>query len=186
MLHAITKSFYITVIFLVVVCVCASFSFAAEKSEEKQREEENELRRALANVGSNFSWQVEASAFFFENMGEEGAAHLIALLKNNRDDRRIKQNSIYLLGRMGKDAEIAVPAIIPCIRDEDDDTKIAAARALGRIGMDSPEVIYMLSTLENNKNEWVRENAYRALKNIGTKKALRAAKIFKANTKNKK
>ncbi len=72
------------------------------------------------------------TAHAFECIGRPAVPVLAQALQNA--DSRIRSNAAFILGRMGMEAEQAIPALIAALRG-DDKLSAAAAAALGRIGI---------------------------------------------------
>ncbi len=159
-----------------------------EESEDgsKKTAEQMKLDQALRDLGSSNPEAIEKSVQYFENMDETASIHLTRHLRNNRDDKRIRENAIYVIGRLGKKGEQAVPTLISFLRSEDADTRAVTAIALGKMGRGAKAAVDDLARLQFDGDKWVSQNAHKALVRIGTSKAKRIVRKFEELQDSKK
>jgi len=86
--------------------------------------------------------------------------HIDALAHN---DRFVRWTAAWCLGKMGHDAERAVPVLVKALKDDDWYVRLAAASALGDIGPQSESVLPALSDILEDEELCVREAAAEAL-----------------------
>jgi len=70
------------------------------------------------------------------------------------------------LGKIGREARIAIPPLIELLKDKDEDVQRAAVEALGKIGPEAQIAILALTELLNDEEEDVRTAAAEALEKI--------------------
>ena len=86
--------------------------------------------------------------------------HIDALEHN---DRFVRWTAAWCLGKMGHDAERAVPVLVKALKDDDWYVRLAAASALGDIGPQPERVLPALSDILEDEELCVREAAAAAL-----------------------
>jgi len=176
------KLFLFLIIFFLAGASIAS-EFELDEAQKKKREQDK-IERALENLSGDNYKSFENSIFKFEQMGEEAVPILVAHLKNNKEDQKIRVNTIYTIGRLGAEAKGATPIITPFLMDEDADTRAIAAIALGKIGPGAEDSVRILVNLLNDENEWVRKSVHDALRKIGTKEAKEAVRQYNQKKRN--
>lgn len=144
---------------------------ASKDEEEREQKEQRKLDQALNNLGTTNYVPFESAVFFFERLGARSTPHLIKLLREERDDKRLRINAIYTLGRLGDGAVRSVPILIPFLREEDADYRATSAIALGKIGRGAKDAVSSLNKLLYDEDEWVVESALSALERIDTEEA---------------
>lgn len=164
---------------LSVAAAIASPSAYARSEEEMKQLERQRIEQALENLDSSKYELQENSFFMFERMGEEIIPELVKVLRDDRSSKRKIINTVYALGRMGKDARQAVTVIMPYLKEEDKDVKVVTIIALGKIGKDAKDAVPYLAKLLYEPDEWIQENTIKALLNIGTDKANDAVREFR-------
>eukprot|EP00435_Cladocopium_sp_Y103_P059179 s428_g21.t1 len=106
-------------------------------------------------------------------------AELVQKLQSSRArDRWNAADSLRRLGRGTDGVSVAVPALLHCAEDEDDDVRCAAARALGHIGTETcaPELVRLLA----DEDGGVRWGAAEALGNLGAAASCGVAQLKEA------
>jgi len=137
--------------------------------EDEEDNFEDKVEMSLGRMGSTNYSNVEQSIFFFENMGEDAVPYLVEKLEKDKDNKRIVNNIIYTLGRLGKDAKRAVPNILGFLKNNDSDIRGVAVVALGKIGKGSKSAVPALILLLKDRDSWVQRKASEALKKIDGK-----------------
>ena len=89
----------------------------------------------------------------------------IALTRDN--DNEVRMSAAVTLGRIGPDANIAIPALITLLKDKEDYVRCEAAGALGKMGPDARIATAALTESLADQFMWVRSRSARALGNIG-------------------
>src|SRR5262249_17757636 len=80
-----------------------------------------------------------------------------ALLKLlEKTDRRLAEDAMEALGRIGPEAKAAVPLLTARLKDKDESTRARAAQALGQIGPDAKKALPDLKKLLTDERERVR------------------------------
>jgi HEAT repeat protein len=77
-------------------------------------------------------------------IGPEAVPALVGLANDKGQEVIKRSTAIYVLGRMGKEANKAAPTLIELLRDPADDLASEAARAIGSIGARGKDVIQAL------------------------------------------
>lgn len=154
---------------------------ASEEAEDKKSSEKDKakmaeiyqrrLSNAVENLGARKYESLEKATYYLETMGKDAVPVLIKALRDDRKALRVKINIIHTLGRIGEEAERAVPAIVPYLSYEDTDARAVAAIAIKKIAPSTNDAVPYLGKLLNDKNSWVRNSAHGALKAIGTDEA---------------
>lgn len=94
-----------------------------------------------------------------KNQESIASPYIDALLKNLRDNsgRRVARTfAAYALSKIGPKAKVAVPDLIAMLKDENEDHRKAAVKALVRIAPDEEEVRSILMTLKDDPSSDVR------------------------------
>ena len=99
---------------------------------------------------------------------------LIQTLQNQ--DISVRGNAANVLGQIGEEAVDAVPALTLALQDLDPEVHQYVAWALGMIGKGAKDAVPVL--IQALKDPEVRDSAAKALKKIGTPKALEAVKAY--------
>ncbi len=131
--------------------------------------EEMKLEQNLLGLNANEYNFFESAVYNFEKMGEKAVNPLLAHLKDNRDDKKIRNSVLYTLGRLGKKASRAVPIIMTYLRHDDYDTKVTAVSSLGKIGKESNKSVATMKTLLYDDEDWLTQVTLRSLEDINTK-----------------
>lgn len=88
----------------------------------------------------------------------------------------VRTTAATSLGMLGRRAVPAVPALVKALSDPSKNVRRAAARSLGKIK--SPDAVDPLIASLRDRDKYVARTAALALRNIGTEKAVRAARRF--------
>ncbi|MGP0065173.1 MAG: HEAT repeat domain-containing protein, partial [Isosphaeraceae bacterium] len=116
------------------------------------------LRTNYGGQGQEESHQDYRSALALAAVGKPAVDGLRGLLKERKES--VRAECIMGLGRIGPDAEAAVPDLIPLLGDKSDRIRREAALALGRIG---PAAVAPLIAAADDKDAVVRAGAMRGL-----------------------
>ena len=80
---------------------------------------------------------------------------------------------------LGPNGEKAIPDLIEALQYSHRPTQRGGAWALGKMGPKAKKAVpALVDVLEETQHDWERKDYIEALKNIGTKKALRAAERY--------
>jgi hypothetical protein len=90
----------------------------------------------------------------------------VALTKD--EDKLVRYDAAWALGKIGSEARIATPALTELLKDLDADVRYYAALALGNIGRDAKTAIPALVELLEDMDEDVRRAVAEALGYIGS------------------
>ena len=109
-------------------------------------------------------------------LGEQREADAATALAAKIDDEseNVRRTVVESLGIIGN-ADVAVPALIDALGDEDSQTRFTTAAALTRLGAAAAEAVPALVKALNDEDRYVRANAVDALRHIGTPRAAAAA-----------
>ncbi len=152
-----------------------SLEFLAQTWTGKEDDSpEYKIAQALASIESPDEQRFEQAVWALEQQGEASAKALMPYLLEEEHSPKAVMNAVYIAGRLGEDAAIAVPELIAKLSSNDMDMRAASARALGKIGAKANESVPALSRLLKDESAWVRESAEKALRAIATPDALRA------------
>jgi HEAT repeat protein len=110
------------------------------------------------------------AAIVLEQMGA-GAAPAVTALMASLDDTAARDWAAAALGRIGPEAELAIPALIRLLESDDFTVRVCAARALGEIGPASESAVPSLTTLLHDRELRVRVAADEALHRIEKREA---------------
>jgi HEAT repeat protein len=88
-------------------------------------------------------------------------------------------SAVGVLGRIGSDAEAAVPILAETLRDKDEKVRGFAAMALGKIGPEAKAAVPALIEALKDEDKNVRRHASFALEKINTPEALKALEEYK-------
>jgi HEAT repeat protein len=88
-----------------------------------------------------------------------------------------------ILGKIGPEANAAVPALIEAFRDEDKFVRRIAAEALANIGPDAKAAVPALIETLKDVNEVIRSSAASALEKLNTPEAQKALKEYRKKSK---
>jgi len=83
------------------------------------------------------------------------------------DDSYVRFCAADALGRMGPEAEAAVPVLASALKDQDTGVRAAAAEALGKMGPAAKDAAPALTEALQDNNQHVRRYAEYALEQIG-------------------
>jgi HEAT repeat protein len=119
------------------------------------------LRTSYGGQGLEELHQDYRSALALAAVGKPAVEGLRGLLKERKEN--VRAESIMGLGRIGPDAEAAVPDLIPLLGDKSERIRREAAVALGRIGAAAVEPLIAASA---HKDAIVRASAMIALGNL--------------------
>jgi len=81
-------------------------------------------------------------------------------------DNRVRASAANALGYIGKEPEVAVPALVKHLRDPDPTTRAQAVLALAKFGTEAKAALSVIRELEGDANQFVREAAVKALEEI--------------------
>ncbi len=98
------------------------------------------------------------SAVALAAIGKPSVEGLRGLLKEKKES--VRAEVVMALGRIGPDAQAAVPDLIPLLGDKSERIRQEASRALGRIG---PEAVPPLLAAASDRNPIVRAHAVQGL-----------------------
>ena len=142
-----------------------------EVMDEEDEEEnfEDRVKMSLGRMGSTNYSNVEQAIFFFETMGEDAVPYLIEKLEKEKENKRVVNNVIYTIGRLGKNAKRSVPSLLNFLKNSDSDIRGVTVVALGKIGQDAKSAIPALILLLKDRDSWVQSKASEALKKIDGK-----------------
>ena len=116
------------------------------------------LRTNYGGQGQEESHQDYRSALALAAIGKPAVEGLRGLLKERKENIRVE--CIMGLGRIGPDAQAAVPDLIPLLGDKSERVRREAATALGRIG---PAAVDPLIAASTHTDPVVRASAMMAL-----------------------
>ncbi len=123
----------------------------------------------ISFIESDDEQAFERAIYSIESMGKEGADLIIRELNDKNISKKKFLNSIYILGRLGKNAYHSAPLIRQHLSNKDPDVRATSAKALGKIRDKS--AVSDIAVLLFDENKWVRESAIASLKRIDTKEA---------------
>jgi HEAT repeat protein len=118
----------------------------------------------------------EKSIFHIENMGEAGVDRLISVMSEPKMTDFKRKNTIYVLGRLGKNAIKSAAKIRPYLKHTNKEVRGVSARALAK--MDDLQSAKNIAFLLYDDDKWVRESAVTALKMINTAEAQQSLKEY--------
>lgn len=98
--------------------------------------------------------------------GKESLPHLISTLSD--EDAAVRYWGAIGLGNLGDDAAVAKAQLLSVVKDPSPSVRIAAARALCKIGIEDKALPVLIKELGSDR-EWVRLNAAIVLDSIGEK-----------------
>lgn len=142
---------------------------------------EETVKFAIENLNTENTAVFEKSAYVFEQMGSDAIPVLVTELRNNKHEEKIRVNTLYILGRLGKTSQNAVFFISSFLRSDDPQTRAVAAMALGKIGPKASAVLEVLNNLRDDKDKWVRDSAAEAIDRINASMSRQVSSVSKAN-----
>jgi HEAT repeat protein len=179
---------------LIVLSGCSTV--AEEDLADLQSPNDVVKRQAIERVGKGLTFPLKLVEFLMSRANEEKAAGvMIALLRSGKESKETQLSLINALGRLGKEAEPPVVALIEELKDPDHDIRDKAVEALGKtknrkasaplvkllneetdknpiiwaLGeIGDPKAIPALNPLLDSEDKYVRFNARKALAKIGT------------------
>lgn len=105
---------------------------------------------------------IESLAF----IGKESLPSLMEVLKNPRATDR--DDVVYAVMFLGTNARPAIPLLIQCLDDQENETLVVRAiRSLGALKFEPSLVVPALTKCLTNKETWFRREAAEALSNFG-------------------
>jgi HEAT repeat protein len=113
-----------------------------------------------------------------ESIGQPAVAPLVKALDSKQPRQRVE--AAEALGRIGPEAEAAVPALIGLTQTAPPGPRAAAARALGRIGSADRKTLDALQKSLRDSDAVVRREAALALQRLGPRAASLAAPLSEA------
>ena len=116
------------------------------------------MRTDLGGGGQEALHQDYRSALALAAIGKPAVEGLRSLLKEKKVS--VRAESAMALGRIGKDAEAAIPDLVGLLGDKNERIGREAAQALGRIGMAATDALLSAAAL---KDPSVRANAVTGL-----------------------
>ena len=113
---------------------------------------------------------------YAEETQEQQVERLIRELQDSDSD--IRSIAAVTLGEIGPEAKDAIPALIQLLQDQDAEgfARANAALALGQIGEGAKDAMSVLIQALRDLDKYVRRDAAGALEEIGTPRAIKAAK----------
>lgn len=150
-----------------------------QDAETSQKIHQQRIEYLLENLRNPDETLVEQSIFGLELMGDSAVPHLIREITDRRNEKRVRLNAIYAIGRIGQKAQKAVPTLLPFLRHEDADFRGVAVHALGKIGPGAAEAVPLLIPRLRDPSGWVRDGAVWALVQIGTPEAKEAVATYR-------
>ena len=113
---------------------------------------------------------------YAEETQEQQVERLIRELQDSDSD--IRSIAAVTLGEIGPEAKDAIPALIQLLQDQDAEgfARANAALALGQIGEGAKDAMSVLIQALRDQDKYVRRDAAGALEEIGTPRAIKAAK----------
>jgi len=113
---------------------------------------------------------------YAEETQEQQVERLIRELQDSDSD--IRSIAAVTLGEIGPEAKDAIPALIQLLQDQDAEgfARANAALALGQIGEGTEDAMSVLIQALRDQDKYVRRDAAGALEEIGTPRAIKAAK----------
>ncbi len=124
------------------------------------------LVKALGDSDRRAKWLAAKS---LEILGKESPAPLLEGLEDQNSKTRF--GCAVVLGRLGKAAKGAIPALVVLSRDGDAQARMGALLALGKVGQDSKEAYAALVRALEDKVWQVRWAAATAIAELGDKRA---------------
>ena len=125
-----------------------------------------EATKALRNIGLQRLFETNLSSRAELELRAEAKAAVPGLISALRDDDTlVRANAAITLGFLGE-AGTVVPALIASLDDEQDRVATGAAKALGRLQADAGSAIPALLQAAQSPNQWRRETAINAIKQI--------------------
>ena len=170
--------FAVVFVILAAACLLSAPPALAYTDKELQDLDDRRLEQTIGNMDSENYWLVENSVFKFEQMGDEAIPILMKLIIDKSSSKRRVSNAIYALGRLGATARLAVPTIMPFLKNEDKDMQGVALTALGKIGAQAKDAVPGIIPLLMSDDPWLSRSAREALLQIRTRPALQAVKDF--------
>tara|TARA_B100000745_G_scaffold246449_1_gene168517 strand:- start:181 stop:1440 length:1260 start_codon:yes stop_codon:yes gene_type:complete len=113
---------------------------------------------------------------YAEETQEQQVERLIRELQDSDSD--IRSIAAVTLGEIGPEAKDAIPALIQLLQDQDAEgfARANAALALGQIGERTEDAMSVLIQALRDQDKYVRRDAAGALEEIGSPRAIKAAK----------
>ena len=113
---------------------------------------------------------------YAEETQEQQVERLIRELQDSDSD--IRSIAAVTLGEIGPEAKDAIPALIQLLQDQDAEgfARANAALALGQIGERAEDAMSVLIQALRDQDKYVRRDAAGALEEIGSPRAIKAAK----------
>lgn len=105
---------------------------------------------------------------------------LVGILQDKNIEAEARVNAIRALGGMGKQAQIAVPALVKALKDKQPRIRYGAAIALANIGTELKTVFPFIIKALNHKSQLLRSDAALALTNIGYSFKQKAPELSKS------
>ncbi|MEJ7709421.1 MAG: HEAT repeat domain-containing protein [Pyrinomonadaceae bacterium] len=109
-----------------------------------------------------YCWRCSLTVTAFARGGQEQVDFIEQLRNQNK---LVRLAAIEEIKRRGKAANDAAPALAALLKDQEEEVRIAAAEALGKVGAESS--ILALTAALQDQNAQVRGNAAFALGQIG-------------------
>jgi hypothetical protein len=148
----------------------------AKKEEEQGAFSKDELdsmkQSQLLYYLSNPNYQSsEYATYYFVQKGKAGVTPLLNYLKDNEDEDKKVSAIIYTFGRMGPNAARAVPIMSHYLKHENYEIRRTTIAALGKIGKASDPAVPEIAKYLEADDQWTRDIALRALKDIKSKQS---------------
>ncbi len=125
-----------------------------------------EATKGLRNIGLQRLFDTNLSSQAELELRTEAKAAVPGLISALKDaDTFVRANAAITLGFLGE-AGTVVPALVACLTDEQDRVATGAAKALGRLQSDAASAIPALLQAAQSPNQWRRETAISAIKQI--------------------
>jgi HEAT repeat protein len=112
-----------------------------------------------------------AAAVALEQIGPPAVKALPKLRQATHDeDKFVRGHAAHALSAIGKDAADAIPDLVRLVKDDAvTDVRVAAAEALGIVGVRTPDAVDALTTASRSSQTVLREAAAEALKKLEEK-----------------
>jgi HEAT repeat protein len=112
-----------------------------------------------------------AAAIALGQVGPPAMKALTELRSATRDeDKFVRSHAVHAVAGLGKDAADAIPELVRLVKDDTvTEVRVAAAEALGLLGVKSPDAMDALTTASRSSQTVLREAAMEALKRLEEK-----------------
>jgi HEAT repeat protein len=120
----------------------------------------------LRNIGLRRMLDTNLTSAAEAELREEARTAVPGLISALKDpDTMVRANAAITLGFLGESDQV-VPALIACLDDQEDRVATGAAKALGRLQSGATSAIPALLQVAQSSNQWRRESAINAIKQI--------------------